>query len=380
MTNETRTAATTLRKKRYGRCRICQKFGRLTKEHVPPKSAFNDRSYLEYYVNKANEAERVKWETRDVDSNGIYLFTLCEKCNNHTGRLYGTDYGKFVQAFTSVATPEHAGSIVEANVKCFFPQRVIKQAISMILSTSEATSFSGYERFASPFLATDVVIPSAFTVHPADVLRLKGVYDELRRFVLDKEAVGLPIGVHLGAYAVANEGAALRTGIGIQARLSSNTVHWVVVVGLWPIHWVLLLQGDPLGEEVADFTEWASLGFKAKKNQAVQIPCQWSAGKYPLDFRSPEQIKRDRFVGLMTFEGFRPDVATDDDQTFRNAISFARILGKWTREGYLMSEFKSGTYYEAYGHHGWCEGLDRNQARELVKEQLALTSSLSRSG
>jgi hypothetical protein len=371
MASETRSAEKTLRKKRYGRCRICQKFGRLTKEHVPPKNAFNDRSYLEYYVNKSNEAERVKWEMRDVESNGIYLFTLCEKCNNHTGRLYGTDYGKFVQAFTSVATPEHAGSVVQADVNSFFPLRVIKQAISMMLSTSEATSFNGYERFASPFLAADTAIPPGFTVRPADVIRLRGIYDELRKFVLDKQIIGLPQGVRLGAYAVANEGAALRTGIGLKARLSINTAHWVVVVGLWPIHWVLLLQGDPLvEEEVADFTDWAGLSFKTKKNQTVRMPCQWSAGKYPLDFRSPKDLQRDHFINTMRLEGFCPSVVAHNEEMFKSALNFARTLGKRTKEGYLISQFKSGTYCEIKGQFGWFEGIERDQALAFVKSQV----------
>jgi hypothetical protein len=358
------------RKKRYGRCRICQNFRRLTKEHVPPESAFNDRGYLEYYVAKSNEAERIRWETRDVDSKGIYLFTLCEPCNIRTGALYGADYLKFVRAFSSVATPENARLAVTARVEGFFPARVIKQAISMMLSTSDANFFNGYERVASPLVADDTSLPPEFSVRPTDVVRLRGVYERLQGFVLDKNSKGLPDGVRLYAYAVANEGTAIRTGIGIQARLSTQEVHWVVVVGLWPIHWVLLLNGDPLGEEVTDLTDWANFAFKTKRTENVQIPCQWSVGKYPLDFRSPQEFQRDHFINLMQFEGFRPAVSADDEQTFRSAVSFARVRGKWTREGYLMTEFPSGTYYEAYGQRGWCEGFDRNQARELVRAQL----------
>jgi hypothetical protein len=337
---------------------------------VPPESAFNDRSYLEYYVSKSGEAERIRWEARDVDSKGIYLFTLCKQCNTRTGTLYGSDYLKFVQAFSCVATPENARRIVETTVENFFPIRVIKQAISMILSTSEARSFNGYERFASPFISAEVVLPPAFSARATDVERLREIYRALGGFVLDKDARGLPKGVRLYAYAVANEGTAIRTGIGIQARLSTQQVYWVVVVGLWPIHWVLLLDGDPLDDECADLTAWAELSFKAKRTERVQIPCQWSVGKYPLDFRSPDEFKRDRFIGLMRFEGFHAAESTNDEQVFREAVSFARVRGKWTREGYLMTEFRSGTYYEAYGNFGWCEGLNRNQAREVVKAQL----------
>ena len=370
MTSKEGAITKTQRKKRYGRCRICHNVGRLTKEHVPPKSAFNDRSYREYYASKSSEAERIKWEARDVNRKGIFLFTLCEQCNNRTGELYGADYLKFVQAFRAVATPQRVRRIVEARVESFFPVRVIKQAVSMMLSTSDARAFNGYERFASPFIPSDTALPPSFSVRAKDVQRIREVYRGLGEFVLDKTAKGFPAGVRLYAYAVANEGAAIRTGIGIQARLSTQRAHWVVVAGLWPIHWVLLLNGDPLDDEVADFTDWSVLDFKKKKTINVQIPCQWSVGRYPLDFRSPEEFQKGRFINLMQFEGFRPTALADDEQRFRGAVSFARVRGRWTREGYLMTEFRSGTYYEAYGQYGWCEGLNRDQAREFVRAQL----------
>lgn len=93
------------RKLRYGRCRICQKFGKLTKEHVPPKQAFNNSSYLKHYVKDTENASRVRWEAREERTSGVYVFTLCEKCNNQTGRSYGSDYIKFVEAFFSGQIP-----------------------------------------------------------------------------------------------------------------------------------------------------------------------------------------------------------------------------------------------------------------------------------
>lgn len=96
------------RKKRYGRCRICERFRRLTKEHVPPESAFNDKSYLVFYTDQVNQTEKLHWKVRDVDSKGIYLFTLCEECNMNTGRFYGTQYVDFVRAFSQVATRQQA--------------------------------------------------------------------------------------------------------------------------------------------------------------------------------------------------------------------------------------------------------------------------------
>jgi hypothetical protein len=360
------------RKKRYGRCRICQNFRRLTKEHIPPESAFNDRGYFEYYVAKTDEAQRVMWETRDVNNKGIFLFTLCERCNSKTGNLYGTDYLKFVQAFAADATPDHAQNKIEVTLKNLFPLRVVKQAVSMVLSTSEATSFSrGYEAIRNPFIDPNVSIPAGFGSNPPASLDFKTIYDELREFVLDKDATELPKGVRLYAYAVANEGAALRTGVAVQGRLKTQQVRWLAVVGLWPIHWVILFHGDDLDDELLDLTDWSNKKFKRRETKTVTIPCHWVVGKYPLDFRSPSEYDRDHFIVMMQFEGFVPHEAPNREERFRNAISFARVRGKWTREGYLMTAFQSGTYFEAYGRWGWLEGFSHDQARDAVKQMIA---------
>lgn len=354
-----------LRKKRYGRCRICQRVGRLTREHVPPASAFNDRAYFEYYVSKVNDAELLKWETRDVSSRGIFLFTLCAKCNNKTGRQYGTDYVKFVQAFASVSQEENANTIVEAEVKDFFPLRVVKQAVSMMLSTSDSGEFNDYSAVRNPFVDPDASIPSEFDFkRPAS---FPEIYESLRTFVRKPNVTGLPPSVRLYAYAVANEGAALRTGVAMTASLKTQKVHWLVTVGAWPIHWILLLHGAKLDDNLLDLTEWAKLDFRKKKTETIKIPCRWLVGKYPLDFRSPTEFWRDHFVVLMRWEGFMPESDAHDDKLFSDAVSFARRRAKWTKEGYLMKEFRSGTYYEVNGDKGFLEGATLDEARAFFK-------------
>jgi hypothetical protein len=344
------------RKKRYGRCRICEKFRRLTKEHVPPESAFNDKGYLQFYADQVNEAEKLKWKVKDVNSKGIYIFTLCEECNRKTGTLYGTQYVDFVRAFSDVANPNNANSFVEVHIKNFFPARVVKQVISMVLSTSYPHSFENYTW--------------AWNSDPPDLQRLRSVYNELRSFVRDKNTRGLPASVRLYAHAVANKGVGFRTGIFASGKRSTNSRYWVVVGGLWPIHWVLLLDGD-IDEELLDVTEWASLGFKDRRNRRIQIPCRWSVGRMPLDPRSREEVSRDSFIGSMRLHGFVPEQGISKDQLWGAAMSFARRRGRWTKEGYLMTEFEMGTYFEAEGSRGWLEGATKDQARQFLKSRLA---------
>jgi hypothetical protein len=364
----------TWRKKRYGRCRVCRKFGQLTREHVPPASAFNDRGYLSYYVDQVEEAER-GWKARKIGAHGVFVFTLCEKCNNKTGTAYGGAYVDFVRAFADVATPANAGAKVEVEVKNLFPARVVKQAASMILSTSEPISSLGdYERVWNPLLDSTPSPPpeEAFSRLP-DPEGLRNAYDGLRAFVRKRDAKGLPAGVRLYAYAVANSGSGVRTGIMASGKRSTNKYVWLVVVGLWPIHWVLVLDGEP-HEELLDVTDWADVGYKVRRGQMVTIPCYWTVGRYPMDFRPPGEVMRDGFTSRMRRAGLPLEPGMDKDEMFRAAVSFARRRAKWTREGYLMAEFKSGVYFEAEGRRGWLEGITRDEAREVLKRKLAETA------
>jgi hypothetical protein len=357
------------KKKRYGRCRICARFRQLTREHVPPASAFNDRGYLQHYIDEVRKSELLQWQTKEVNANGIYVFSLCEECNNKTGQRYGSAYLEFVTAFCSVAQPNNANISPSVNVS-IFPARVLKQAVSMILSTSNAESFRGYEPFCNPLAEADARrhFASTFAQTP-DLDRLRTVYDELGAFVRRRDSKGLPLSVRLYAYVVANEGAGVRTGIFATGRISRKSHFWGVVVGLWPIHWVLILDGEP-DEELLDVTHWANFSFKDRITETLKIPCHWAVGKYPLDFRSPEEIVKTRFTAMMTVEGLRRKSGQDKEQRFQDALNFARRKGERTSEGLLMSEFKNGTYFEAKGQIGWLDGLKRDEAREFLKGSL----------
>lgn len=241
----------------------------------------------------------------------------------------------------------------------------------MVLSTSYPHSFENYTGAWNPLLDTTTAsLPEAAFSDSPDLQQLRSVYAELRSFIRDKKAQGLPASVRLYAHAVANKGVGFRTGIFVSGRRRTNSRYWVVVVGLWPIHWVLLLDGD-IDEGLLDVTEWASLGFKDRRNKRIQIPCRWSAGKMPLDPRSPEEVSRDVFIGSKRRHGFVPEQGMSKDQLFSAALSFARRRGRWTKEGYLMTEFEMGTYFEAEGNREWLEGATKDQARQLITSRLA---------
>jgi hypothetical protein len=230
----------TRRKKRFGRCRICLRFGKLTKEHVPPEKAFNDRAFLRHYIDEVNRGERLRWEVQEENTNGIYIFTLCEKCNSQTGHRYGRDYVNFVQLFAPIFKIEDANHTVSVDVKDFFPVRVVKQVISMMLSTSNPTTFNNHKVVAGPRYNPSVL--KDIPINYPTKAHLLNVYDELRGFVRKRDSKGLPRSVRLYAFASVSRGLAFRTGIMSLISLTTKNVAFLAVTGSHPIHWVLLLD------------------------------------------------------------------------------------------------------------------------------------------
>src|SRR5207253_10559730 len=99
-------------------------------------------------------------------------------------------------------------------IKNLFPARVVKQAVSMVLSTSNPDSFRHHEGVSNPFTKKQAkpVSKEAFGPLP-DFDKLRKIYDELRTFVRKRDTKGLPEGVRLYAFAIANSGSGVRTGI-----------------------------------------------------------------------------------------------------------------------------------------------------------------------
>ena len=135
------------KKNHEGYCRICNEFGKLTYEHIPPKSALNDKEARIYtgdsYIQLMCDKNRYPWETDGVKykllQKGLGDYTLCEKCNNITGKLYGEEYKKwFNAAIKSIVdnSEEHKNAErVVFKLRNVHPGRFIRQILSIICST-----------------------------------------------------------------------------------------------------------------------------------------------------------------------------------------------------------------------------------------------------
>ena len=72
------------KKSKTGQCWLCGIVGKLSFEHVPPESAFNDQRIFSDSV-----ANILKNRNIRISQRGARDYTLCERCNNSTGSWYG---------------------------------------------------------------------------------------------------------------------------------------------------------------------------------------------------------------------------------------------------------------------------------------------------
>jgi len=78
-----------------GFCWLCGRFAKLTREHIPPRAAFNNKSVLLLAVEEnTRETGRLEWGGKVEE--GLIVRSLCSECNSRGGAKYGTHYVDFI--------------------------------------------------------------------------------------------------------------------------------------------------------------------------------------------------------------------------------------------------------------------------------------------
>lgn len=274
-------------KKVEGVCRICQKYGKLSREHFPPKGAFNRDSFKVQGVNQHKRVDDtiVWYETLKHGGNARYA--TCEECNNLTGDWYARDYINFVNKIQPYARPMNVG-LGEIDVSDFFPLRVVKQVLCSFLVVINPDAKAKLDAACAPSAKRDGNLPPPELF--MDVSVAHKALPEIRRFVLDREATGLPEGVRLYLYLVAQP-AGRTSSISVRGSRTTGEVAVLSELAWWPIGWVLFFHGESPLEPLLDVTEWADFGYSTVVSATLRLPCHWIQGKFPLDFRDPNGVE-----------------------------------------------------------------------------------------
>jgi hypothetical protein len=226
---------------------------------MPPRKAFNDCKVLLQKIDKERSKAVVRWR-KEQRQGGNFEFVLCEDCNNKTGSWYGNEYVKFVKTYAQYANSENAGKTVLFQIHNLFPLRVVKQVLAMMC----ASSGSGLSE-----------------ANPA-----------LRKLVLDKNSKGLPDYLHMFTY-LRCHGGGRSSGVTGILDLKDSKSKIVAEFSWWPVGWILTFDDQP-DISTTDITHWFKFGYDEKKSLTLELPCHWAVTAYPLDFRNPEQVIKDK--------------------------------------------------------------------------------------
>jgi hypothetical protein len=248
---------------KYGECRICGRMGKLSYEHVPTGAAFNQNKAFMYFGKDVIGAENFPWDFSNIKGRqlqkGIGFNTLCIKCNNNTGHLYGNAFVEFIyQGYRQTYNKAYrSGDIVNVEFRDIYPLRIIKQIVTMFFSVNP---------------------PGLSKIHP-----------ELVKFVLDKWCRELSLD-KFGFYVFVLRGSILRY-IGITGILNSDgSTRILSEISAPPFGYVFEIE--PKGK--ANYCDLTSFGNNYKYDDKVTIridvPVLEVNSYFPADYRTKWEI------------------------------------------------------------------------------------------
>lgn len=248
----------------YGTCHICGNYGRLSFEHVPPRAAFNSNRILHTAFDKVLASATLDRLSGEYRQKGAGAYTLCIRCNNDTGRWYGSAYASWAhQAMRFVIGGRGRLSLIIAYQ--LFPLRVLKQIVCMFFSVNGP--------------------------------RFHTVQQDLVRFVLNPKSKELPPHVRIYAfYTFGNRSrAAGVTGLlrGLGSR--NSTIHVFSEITFPPFGFVMTL-GDtppPTGSfcEISGFSQFDYGDWRT--GISMRLPLMPIYTGFPGDYRTREQTITD---------------------------------------------------------------------------------------
>lgn len=255
------------RKKHYGTCQICGIHSKLTFEHVPPKSAFNDRPVVRAKIEEFEraEAEHRKLRGRKLQR-GRGSYTLCGQCNSTTGHWYGAAFADWAaQALRVLHLPLDSPTIYLPFF--IFPLRVIKQILCMFACQADGM---------------------AYRSHPS-----------VRDFLLNPAHSELDPDLRIFMYL--NTGRIFRSmGMTVLGDLRHQTRSLLCETSFPPFGYVLTVRSPPPDKRLIEITHFSRYRYKDWKDLWLRIPFLPVNTWVPGDYRTLDQLHQDLQRNLAT--------------------------------------------------------------------------------
>lgn len=255
-----------------GICRLCGLYAEMSKEHIPPKSAFNntDRAF-------ETIAHTVRGWGRQKFRGGVGIHTLCNPCNNKTGGDYGTAYADWARQGLDFLQAVQRKGIDEFsfNIK---PLNVLKQVSTM---------------------AVAMLSPNVIDRHL-----------ELRRFILNRDSRYMPSEYAIFAYLTVSDTARMESEIGVLSTNTGEVTYVYAEVAFPPFGFIAiprkaLLPPAKIREHRLYPIDWFTY-YEYDETETVQLrlPGLSVQTQYPLDYRTEEQVTQEAVLDMMR-EGAR---------------------------------------------------------------------------
>jgi hypothetical protein len=252
------------RKAVIGECRLCGTVTKLSFEHVPPRSAFNDRPIVNPDVKRLIGSHDISILDRlagKTQQRGAGAYTLCASCNNRTGQWYGPAYaGWAIQGYDILSRAQGEPTLLYPFH--LFPLRVFKQIVCMFFS--------------------------------ANGPGFRGANQELVRFVLNREHKYINPKVQIFAY-YTNSDRSRQAGItGVleldELKMGIARSHVFSEISFPPFGYILAENSPPPDRRLVDISFFAQYGYSDWVDISLRLPVLPIYSWLPGDFRSRDEV------------------------------------------------------------------------------------------
>lgn len=250
----------------YGKCALCREECELSFEHIPPKAAFNSSPIKPVTGTGMLEEDRMPWDTSGLpfknQQKGMGKYSLCEKCNNDTGSWYGDEYIKITRIIHAIISQSAEINECACVIKNVYPLRFIKQVLSMFCS-----------------------------INNYDDQRI----EVLRKFVLDKESVGIDKTKYRVCMYMTNSNLMKYAPLSVIVKFGSNEHEYNVLseITAYPLGFILYFDPpESFQHDGLDITHFADCSYNQIAN--IQMPiCMYEVNDFfPTHYRSKEEIRQ----------------------------------------------------------------------------------------
>jgi hypothetical protein len=254
-----------------GKCHICGNTTKLSFEHVPPRSAFNDRQVVYYLFEDVFNKPLDNLTNGKISQKGMGGYTLCIKCNNDTGGWYGGAFSDFV--FQGMRILQYTSSCPSLYYNFFiYPQRVLKQILCMFFSSCHA--------------------------------ELQEAHPGLIRYILNKDETYYASDVRVFVYYnLSNR--FRKTGLMVSANLAGK-MDVISEITFPPFGYVMSFNNTVPDKRLTEITFFKNYSY----NQWIDVPLKLNLlpvyTYFPCDYRSKTEVEEEIKKNSLTSNSKRP--------------------------------------------------------------------------